>query len=214
MPNLQQLGFLNYHRVVITGMPEALQPVLAALPYTTTPQADCDLRVVFALNLAQLKKALSPLVQDQLRKAKAMVYVLYPAITSPHYRGIAPHQMLEALDVAKTTGAIGTTGFKLTRMRQFNDDFMLLDVQPASANTTLRIANYDARVPELHERLKHKTPQLAATFAQLTPHQQRDWARYIFSPKRPVTQNSHFDQMQLVLQAGFATLEQYRKGQS
>lgn len=216
MPDLHQFGFFKYHRVVITNLPKALQPVFTALTYTTTPRADCDLHVVFALDLLTLKQALPKIGQGLWLAPKGMVYLLYPIATSQHYVGLANAVIISALNVDHS-GAIGTTGLQLIRARQFDADFMLLEAQrapQAKPNTAVRIANYDAKVPQLQTRLNHKAPQLDQAFSALTPRQQRDWARYIFSPKRPVTQNSHFDQMQLVLQAGFATLAQYRMGQS
>lgn len=218
MADLHRFQFDRFHHIAITDLPAALADRFKGLAYTTTATAATDLRVLVALDLPSMQAQLEAVAADHLLTADGYVYLLYPKLASKHYPGIHRDDLFRYLHLNDATGEVAHTGLKFSRMRSFDADFTLVDLRwlaqaprPKHASSQ-RVADYDARVPELRERLQHRTPALVAAFERLTAYMQRDWARYIFSPKRPVTQNSHFDQMCLVLAAGFRTLAEYKAG--
>jgi hypothetical protein len=166
-----------------------------------------------------MQAAITAIATDRLLAPNGYVYVLYPKRASQRYAGIRRDDIFPYLHVNEATGEVAATGLKFSRMRRFNDDFTLLDLRwlahaPRSKTaSSQRVGDYAERLGELQGRLVHHAPKLVATFAGLPAGMQREWARYVYSPKRPVTQNLHFEQMLVVLASGARTLAEYKAHQ-
>ncbi|MFD1484603.1 YdeI/OmpD-associated family protein [Lacticaseibacillus baoqingensis] len=219
MVDLKRFGFDRFHHIVFTDAVLDRLPMLAAVPHTKTPTKATDLRVVLALDLPAMQTAIQAIAQDHLLAALGVVDVLYPKRASQRYVGVRRDDIFPYLHVDEATGEVGHTGLKFSRMRSFNDDFTLLDLRwlahaPRSQTTSSqRVGDYAEFLPQLQARLAHHAPQQAIAFAALPAGMQREWARYVYSPKRLATQNMHFEQMVLVLTSGARTLAEYKTRQ-
>ncbi|WP_461214943.1 YdeI/OmpD-associated family protein [Lacticaseibacillus sp. GG6-2] len=194
MADFHQLYLTRFHNI---AMPARLAAQLNITTFSTTPTATVDLRVMIAKDLKALAAQIKTLASDRLLAKTGHAYLLYP-------NRFSKSAVLKTLSPDKTTGQIDHTGLKYLRTVAFDDAKNLVDI------CWLAQDDYAQRIPELKARLHHTAPQHDAHFAQLSADQQRDWARYIYSAKRPVTQNSHFEQLIIVLASGLKTLNDYK----
>ncbi len=166
---------------------------------TTQPTVATDLRIIVVADLAALQAQVQTVAQDRHLAASGHAYLLYP-------RRFSKAAVLNALKPQRGTGQIGSTRLKYLRLVAFDATMNLLDLCWLSQD------DYRQRLPELTARLRRLAPKQWAQFEQLSAPQQQAWARYIYSAKRPVVQNSHFEQLLIVLASGAQTLHDYKEG--
>lgn len=70
------------------------------------------------------------------------------------------------------------------------------------------LADYAVDIPKVSALLA-EAPEIQARFDALTPGYQREWARYIFGAKAQATQDRHFENMKLILNAGYKSKRAY-----
>ncbi|WP_125709385.1 YdeI/OmpD-associated family protein [Lacticaseibacillus porcinae] len=210
MPELAKFKFSKFHHRVAESLPEPVHNALANLDFEPRATKATDLRVVVAMSTTAATQRLAAISKDHLLAFDGHVYLFYPKATSQQFKGISRDAMLQALQFDRRTGLLGNSGFKYLSMLSFDDNFTVIDLKWAEAVATkTRLADYDAQVPQLFARLTKQNAKLAKQWHALTPAMQSQWARYIYSPKRLVTQKMHFEQMLVVLASGHRTLEEY-----
>lgn len=211
MSALTKFKFSRFHQIVATTLPEALRPTFSGLKLETRPTPQTDLRLIAGLSPEAAQQAVAQVAHDQLLAFSGHVFLIYPKANSRHFTGIPRDAMLQALGLNQATGELGHTGLKFMQMLSLDADFTVLDLKWAkAASTAARIADYDAQVPTLSTRLAKQNPKVGRQWQTLTPAMQKQWARYIYSPKRIGTQKMHFEQLIVVLAAGLRTLEDYQ----
>lgn len=216
MENLEKLGFTKYQHISLDHVPAPLSVLVDDLTVEPISMAT-DLRVVFALSLPEMKARINQVAADKQLAADGVVYLLYPKLASKQYQGIHRDALFSFLAINHTTGEIGSTGLKFSRMRSFNADFTMIDLRwlsaaPRRQTTSQRVSDYADRVQDLAQRLSGE-PAAASYFSELTPGYQRGWARYVYSPKQAATQQTHFDQAVAALTAHQPTWAAYRAAQ-
>jgi hypothetical protein len=204
MPELTKFKFSKFHHIVADPLPEPIHNALANLDFEQRPSKQTDLQIVAVMSTTAANQRLHAIAKAQRLAFDGHVYLFYPKA------GIKREAMLRALKLDRHTSLLGKSGFKYNAMLSFDDDFTVLDLKWAKAVATkTRLADYDAQVPKLTERLAKQNAKLLNQWQTLTPAMKNQWARYIYSPKRPVTQKMHFEQMLVVLASGHRTLEEY-----
>ncbi|WP_461218724.1 YdeI/OmpD-associated family protein [Lapidilactobacillus salsurivasis] len=215
----QKLKFDHYPQRYIANPPAELQPTLAPWQTQTTPTANTDLRLIFVYDLTAMKAAIDQVAQDHQLSAAGYLYLAYPKLASKKYSGIHRDDLFPFLHVDDTTGEVGQTGLKFSRMVSFDGDFTVVGLKwlksaPRSRDSAdQRVATYQDQVANLQTRLTASDPQVGQLFAALTPGYQRDWTRYVYSPKTTATQDKHFALCQDALRQGFRNLTQYQQAQ-
>lgn len=210
MPELAKFKLTKFHHRVAESLPEPIHNALANLDFEPRATKNTDLRLVVAMSTHAATQRLAAIAHDRRLAFDGHVYLFYPKSTSRQFKGINRDAMLQALGYDRRTGLLGNSGFKYVSMLSFDADFTVLDLKWAEAVATkTRLADYDAQVPQLFERLTKQNAKFANQWHTLTPAMQSQWARYIYSPKRLVTQKMHFQQLLVVLASGHRTLEEY-----
>lgn len=210
MPELTKFKFSKFHHIVADPLPEPIHNALANLDFDQRATKQTDLQIVAVMSTTAANQRLHALAKAQHLAFDGHVYLFYPKAGSRQFSGLNRDAMLRALKFDRKTGLLADSGFKYNAMLSFDDDFTVLDLKWAKAVATkTRLADYDAQVPKLAERLTKQNAKLIPQWQTLTPAMQNQWARYIYSPKRPVTQKMHFEQMLVVLASGHRTLEDY-----
>lgn len=210
MPELAKFKFTKFHHIVADPLPEPLHNALANLDFDQRANKQTDLHLVVAMSPDAAKQRLHAIAKAHALAFDGHVYLFYPKAGSRKFTGISRDKMLQGLQLDRRTGALGASGFQFMSMLSFDADFTVLDLKWAKAvATTARLADYDAKVPTLTDRLQKHDAKLSTQWHTLTPAMQNQWARYIYSPKRPVTQKMHFEQLLVVLASGHRTLEEY-----
>jgi hypothetical protein len=210
MAELTKFKFSKFHHIVADALPEPIHNALANLDFEQRATKQTDLHLVAVMSTSAASQRLHAIAKAQHLAFDGHVYLFYPKAGSQQFSGIKRDVMLRALKLDRNTGLLGNSGFKYNSMLSFDDDFTVLDLKWARAVATkTRLADYDAQVPQLTERLAKQNVKLLKQWQTLTPAMQTQWARYIYSPKRPVTQKMHFEQMLVVLASGHRTLEDY-----
>ena len=210
MPELTKFKFSKFHHIVADPLPEPIHNALANLDFEQRATKQTDLQIVAVMSTTAANQRLHTIAKTQCLAFDGHVYLFYPKAGSRQFSGINRDAMLRALKFDRKTGLLDDSGFKYNAMLSFDDDFTVLDLKWAKAVATkTRLADYDAQVPKLAERLTRQNAKLIPQWQTLTPAMQNQWARYIYSPKRLVTQKMHFEQMLVVLASGHRTLEDY-----
>lgn len=210
MPELTKFKFSKFHHIVADPLPEPIHNALANLDFDQRATKQTDLQIVAVMTPAEATQRLHAIAKAQRLAFDGHVYLFYPKADSREFSGIKRDAMLRALKLDRHSGLLGDSGFKYNSMLSFDDNFTVLDFKWAKAVATkTRLADYDAQVPKLTERLAKQNAKLIPQWQTLTPAMKNQWARYIYSPKRPVTQKMHFEQMLVVLASGHRTLEDY-----
>lgn len=210
MPELTKFKFSKFHHIVSDPLPESIHNAVANLDFDQRATKQTDLQIVAVMSTTAASQRLHTIAKAQHLAFDGHVYMFYPKVGSRQFSGINRDTMLHALKLDRNTGLLGDSGFKYVSMLSFDDDFTVLDLKWAqTVATKTRLADYDAQVPRLTERLTKQNAKPLNQWQTLTPAMQNQWARYIYSPKRPVTQKMHFEQMLVVLASGHRTLEDY-----
>lgn len=212
MSELSKFKFAKFHHRFADPLPQPLHDALANLTFDQRATKQTDLRLIVAMTGSSAVARLQAVAQDHHLAFDGHVYLFYPKASSPQFKGISRDAMLHALKLDRQTGLLGNSGFKFVSLLSFDSDFTVLDLKWAQAiATSARLADYDAQVPHLTARLQKHNAKLLNQWHTLTPAMQTQWARYIYSPKRPVTQKMHFEQLLVVLASGHRTLEEYKE---
>lgn len=213
---VDKLGMLRYNKVTIYNLPNDVAPLFAEVSFTQTTERQSDFLLAFVFSLREMQETIMTVNQHKALAAKGYFYLAYPKVQSQRYAGIKRDDIFPFLEVNEESGKIGVTDLKFSRMLKLNDDFTLIGLQwitTAPRSTTRasqKVADYEVRIPELQTRLGNLQVTLQH-FNQLTPGYQREWARYVFSPKTNETQTRHFQQMISILDQGFSSVTQYRQ---
>lgn len=197
-------------------MPSDVAPLFAEISFTQAPGQQTDFLLEFIFSLTQMKQAIVAVNQQKLLLPNGYFYLAYPKVQSKQYTGIKRDDIFPFLDVNEETGRILTTDLKFSRMLRLDDNFTLVGLRwitttPRSTNrASQRVADYQTRVAELQVMLRNY--EVASQFFnQLAPGYQREWARFVFSPKTSATQAKHFQQMIEILNQGFFSITLYRQ---
>lgn len=70
------------------------------------------------------------------------------------------------------------------------------------------LSEFEIDIPRLSARLEGQ-PTVKVFFDTLTPGYQREWARYIYGAKAEETQQRHYDDMLMILTAGYKSKRGY-----
>ena len=99
-------------------------------------------------------------------------------------------------------------------MTAFDETFTALGVKNAvkgpkrRSGPSQRVDDYRHRVSELEGLLD---PKSLESFRELAPGYQVGWARFVFSARTHATENKRLAQMKECLEAGFKSMEAWRK---
>ncbi|AUX11066.1 YdeI/OmpD-associated family protein [Latilactobacillus sakei] len=70
------------------------------------------------------------------------------------------------------------------------------------------LSEFEVDIPRLSARLEAQ-PTVKTFFDALTPGYQREWARYVYGAKAEETQQRHYADMLMILEAGYKSKRGY-----
>ncbi|WP_162100914.1 YdeI/OmpD-associated family protein [Latilactobacillus sakei] len=70
------------------------------------------------------------------------------------------------------------------------------------------LSEFEVDIPKLSARLETR-PTVKTFFDALTPGYHREWARYVYGAKAEETQQRHYDDMLMILEAGYKSKRGY-----
>ncbi|WP_125767758.1 YdeI/OmpD-associated family protein [Lapidilactobacillus wuchangensis] len=212
-----KLKFAQYSQRSFHQVPPELQSALQSWQTATTETP--DLQVFFVMNLAEMQAAISEIAQSKQLTATGYLYLIYPKLSSKKYTGIHRDSIFPYLKVNEATGEVAATGLKFSRMVSFDEDFTVMGLkwltgnQRATSAASQRGQDYVSFLPKIKQRLATETPANAEFFQTLAPGYQRDWARYLYSPKTSATRERHYQIFLTALAAHYPNYTHYQKQQ-
>lgn len=217
---IEKLQLQKYERRAVLSEDRSLQGELKPLaPYDTKLQnGPYDLIFSYVTDLPEMKAICEKVAKENFLAEKGYLFIAYPKRgnkafeTSIHRDEIFPY-----LQVNEDDGYLPGSDLKFSRMVQLDEVFTVVGLKmdrsgkgKVSSASSQRVADYEARIPEI-EALLVPHPIELALYESLTPGYRRDWARYIFSAKQEATRTKRAAEMVEVLGKGYKTMELYKK---
>lgn len=216
---IEKLNLTKYSTAALVNLSTELTPLFADLPHATgMPKQPTDLIIVVAMSLAEMNTTITHISEQHLLTPQGRLFIAYPKLTSPKYadQGIHRDTLFPSLKVNETTGQVGKTTLKFSRMVALNADFTIVGLQLLTTTkpkkTDGRVDYYLHMLPQLKQLLDAKNSKASQQFETLTPGYQKDWARYVYSAKTTATQDKRFNQMIEMLNDDYASITLYRQG--
>lgn len=214
-----KLNLNNYHNKTILNAPidshyfDTLETT--DLCHKLTGRVE-DLVFVFVYSKDEMIQQIKKLTTQQFNK-NGYLFVAYPKIGNSNYPdSVHRDEIFPALGInPEGDGYLAKTDFKFSRMVKLDDTFTIVGLKylPTRKKATApsqKVDDYISLVPELQQRLVIN-PEVFQLFESLTPGYQRNWARYVYSPKQVATQTKRFEEMQDIIVKGFKSKDLYQQ---
>lgn len=206
----RKLKLSKYKSVGCLGHPSTPTQLSELPQFKEANQSEgCDLLIAFVYALSEMS-GLLPLLPQSLEA----LYFAYPKrgnkLRLPH---IGRDDIFPHLGVDDTTGFIAGTDWRFNMMVALDENFTIVGLKRDVAHAVSKFGaghsvDFADRLPELEAKLKGSP--VSEFFARLTPGYKRTWASYIYSAKKPETQERRYQEMQETLSLGFKTREHRR----
>lgn len=220
---VEKLNLQKYSKAAVLNHPEGgtLLPGLEQYD-TALVGRGYDLIFAFVLDMGELQKLVSQVIEDQLLEESGYLYAAYPKKGNKVYPTyIHRDDLFAGLGASEADGYIGTSSLKFARMVGLNDVFTVVGFKAearkkgaaaasASSKPSQRVGDYVAMIPEVEKDLQG-VPEVLAAYQSLTPGYRKDWARYVYSAVQEETRTKRKAEMIEALRAGFKSMEHYRQ---
>ncbi|MNM23430.1 hypothetical protein D3C81_338340 [compost metagenome] len=215
---IAKLNLHKYPEKLILNMPEGAG-YFDELEFDTSFERErYDLIFIFVFQLDQLKDELNSVIARQALRDGGYLYFAYPKKKNPRYKDyIERDSLLPALS-ADEDGYVPGSTLKFSRMVSLDEVFTIVGLKSQAkaagkkeaSKSSQRVDDYIARIPDI-ERYLESDPVALNLYSGLTPGYRKDWARYVYSAKRPETQEKRLAEMKEILGKGYKTVELYRQ---
>lgn len=163
------------------------------------PEVPVDLIVLFVKNLEEMKEKTMKLIREEKLLPDGRLLIAYPKKGNPSMDSyIHRDEILPALEVDEE-GYIKDSFFKFNQMVKLDDTYTIVGVKrmrerKQSGSSSQCVEDYISYIPQLKRELSGEEEALEF-FRNLTPGYQRNWARYVYSAKRPETREKRKKEM-------------------
>jgi len=215
---IEKLSLAKYPTKVILNIPEDIED-FREIDYDVKFTKDqYDLIFAFVFTIEEYEQHLKEVIDKNLLKENGYLYFAYPKKGNKKYDQYIERDVIYTDKYYNEERFIHGSRLKFARMVSFNDVFTAIGIkaQPEKkkkATTTKASQCVDDYVERIDDLRKHfsDNEKILKIYNELTPGYQKDWARYVYSAKRQVTQEKRLGEMETVLAAGYKTMDLYRQ---
>lgn len=222
---VEKLNLQKYKKAAVLHHPEGetLLPGLEKYDVALDGRG-YDLIFAFVLDMGELQKLVTQVIEDQSLVEGGYLYAAYPKKGNKVYPTyIHRDELFAGLGASEEDGYVGTSSLKFARMVGLNDVFTVVgfkaearkkaaEAASASAKPSQRVGDYVALIPEVEKDLQG-VPEVLAVYQSLTPGYRKDWARYVYSAVQEETRAKRKAEMIEALRAGYKSTDDYRRRQ-
>ncbi len=174
-----------------------------------------DMVFFFVFSLEEFVTYLRKLIHDKILNPNGVAYFAYPKKGNKRYDTyIGRDDFFTVVDM-DAGGYVDKSTVKFNKMVAFSEVFTVIGLknevqQRKSTQMSQCVDDYVEKIPLLEQCLARNRDALEK-FRALTPGYQRGWARYVYGIKSQTTVDKHFEEMVLILLAGFKSIDLYRQ---
>jgi len=215
---VEKLNLNKYKHVAVLGEPQG-ESLLTGLGdhHTALAGVGYDLIFAFVLDMTALQTIVKTVIDQDCLQPGGYLYAAYPKKGNKVYPTyIHRDDLFEGLG-ADEQGRVGTSSLKFSRMVGLNEVFTVVGfkneakgAKAASAKPSQRVDDYVAFIPQIEKDLEDR-PKALEFYRSLTPGYRKDWARYVYGAVQQETQAKRKEEMKTVLEAGFKSVDSYRR---
>ncbi|MFK9093544.1 YdeI/OmpD-associated family protein [Bacillus salipaludis] len=215
---VEKLNLNKYSNKLILQVPDDMDDFNELEYDSSSKQAKYDLIFMFIFSLEEFTQQLQSVIEQQLLEDNGYLFFAYPKKNNKVYKEyIDRDRFIDALPV-DDDGYVLESSLKFSRMVSLNDVFTVVGLKSApkkakkAANSKASqcVDDYIVHVEDIKKYLS-KNEELVRIYSELTLGYQKDWARYVYSAKRPETQEKRLLEMETVLREGYKSMEVYKR---
>ncbi len=164
------------------------------------PKQPVNLIILFVENMAQFKQGVLDVIANNGLNIDGRLLVAYPKKGNKRYKSFVHRdEILPTLDVDDVDGYVGKSDYKFNQMVALDDTFTVVGLKRVKRGgkkdvPSQRVEDYIPFIPDIITRLSDNIKAKEA-FINLTPGYQRNWARYVYSPKQQATKDKRWAEM-------------------
>lgn len=223
---VEKLNLHKYKKAAVLNHPEGETLLPGLERYDTAADGrGYDLVFAFVLDMGELQKLVSRVIDGEVLAEGGYLYAAYPKKGNKVYPTyIHRDELFAGLGASEEDGYIGTSSLKFARMVGLNDVFTVVGFKSearkkgaaaasaAASKPSQRVGDYVAMIPEVEKDLQG-VPEVLAVYQSLTPGYRKDWARYVYSAVQEETKAKRRAEMIEALRAGYKSTDDYRRRQ-
>jgi len=215
---VDKLNLNKYTNKLILQVPDNMDEFNELEYDSSSKQAKYDLIFIFIFSLKEFTHQLQSVIENQLLEENGYLYCAYPKKNNKVYKEyIDRDRFMEALPVDEE-GFVLESSLKFARMVSLNYVFTVVGLKSAPKKTKKApsqkasqcVDDYIVHLDDIKQYLS-KNEELLNIYNELTFGYQKDWARYVYSAKKPETQEKRLFEMESILGEGYKSMELYRK---
>ncbi|WP_404469319.1 YdeI/OmpD-associated family protein [Sutcliffiella horikoshii] len=214
---VDKLNLQKYEKRLFLQLPEGAGE-FEGLDYDTSIKKEkYDLIFLFMFSMDDFNKHVQVINEKQLLSDNGYLYVAYPKKGNSVYpEYIERDSFYAALNLDEEKYLPNST-LKFSRMVSLNEVFTVVGLKStpkkAKKNTSAKsqcVDDYIVHIEDIKSFLKNNE-EVLAKYNDLTYGYQKDWARYVYSAKRAVTQEKRLHEMVAIIDEGHKSMDLYRR---
>jgi len=212
---IKKFGIEKYNQKLILNMPADISDFDGMSFSTAIEKDNYDLIFAFIFSLDEFTNLLEKVIDSNLLNPMGVLYFAYPKKGNKQYKEYIGRDDFFGKVNMNNDGYVNDSPIKFNKMAAFNDVFTVVGLKhepkrKKSTQPSQCVEDYVSRIPDIRKYFEGNH-EILASFDQLTPGYQRDWARYVFGVKNAATTEKRFAEMEHILKQGYKTVDLYRR---
>ena len=215
---IKKFSIEKYDKKLVLNMPADISE-FDGMSYRTAMDKDgYDMIFAFIFSLDGFTNLLEKVIEGNLLNPNGILYFAYPKKGNKQYKEYIGRDDFFGKVNMDSDGYVNDSPIKFNKMAAFNDVFTVIGLkhEPKRKKTTQPsqcVSDYVSRIPDIRKHFEGNR-EILASFDQLTPGYQRDWARYVFGVKNEATTEKRFAEMEHILKEGYKSVDLYRRNKN
>ena len=212
---INKFAIEKYGQKLILNMPAGISDFDGLSFSTVKDKNNYDLIFAFIFSLDEFTNLLKTVIENNLLNPNGILYFAYPKKGNKQYKEYIGRDDFFGAVRMDSDGYVDDSLVKFNKMAAFNDVFTVIGLkhEPKKKKSTQPsqcVGDYIEYIPEIRKHFEGNR-EILASFDQLTPGYQRDWARYVFGVKNAATTDKRFAEMEHILKLGYKSVDLYRR---